>query len=830
MADIRYRFIADGVQTVRDGFRSIDDDAKKASRGIDEAMRRMRTSARETARESGRGGNYQQKLARQVAKDQERAQKYVAGIKDRYFREEQRKEEQAERLAQRNAARAEAQKQRTVAAAVSNRRKEIAREISDRSRHESKLEQISRAAADKRAEGERRHRRKLDEIKRQNEGRLSSIADRAKDAAASRERARAFDNELLSKRRAYEIDKKRAEIRDRDRDEFRSGVGGAIRGAVIGGAVAATALGVGIAGGAARDALHLQEVSNRLSISARGPGEEAIDPNVLRREFEQTAIKTPGVRAIDVADAVSQFVTKTGELDVARKSQGVFATVASATGSSIQDVSAAAADLFQKFDITSVEGMADAMAALAFQGKAGAFELKDAASQFAKLSAAAARFGLDKGAGGVRVLGGLTQIARTSTGSPEQAATAIEAMFRQFTTTHALKQLKAIGVNPFKDKKGTQTRDVRELIVETITKSGGSLTKLQGIFGDEGIRAVSPIITKFNEAQKAAEGRGLKGKAAVAAGSAAARSYIDEMVNAPGDYSELQKDAAQAQQDASAKVAATWEAVTAGVGEKLLPVIARLAEALAKNPGAIEAFVKMVELAANALQGWITIIDTVYRKITGKSLLPSDMAAEAQEKTAKDRAAKAQSEIDKIGTFEKARELEKQGKVEEAEAMRKRLREPGNLERVMELERKRDIALDDAKRVGRTFSADEFAQEYANLGGATSDPDAAMKNARRVATALRDSATQGNADVNDRSALDGETEGQRRFRLAQGDLLAKRFTSTTGMQEKASGTGDVADKGMSSIAEAAAKIMAAATKMEGAAGKMGGQASIVPPP
>lgn len=831
MADIRYHFIADGVQTVRDGFRSIGEDAKNASRQTDEAMRRMRTSARETARDGGRTGDRTKALAQQVAKDQERNQKYLAGVKDRYFREEQRKEEQAERLAQRNAARAEAQKQRTIASATNVRRREIAKEIADRRGHEGRLEQISRAAADRRADGERRHRKKLDEIReRADKARSSVVFDKG---LADAQQRRKFDAELTAKRRAYELDKKRADIQKRVRSEVADEIRGGIRGAVIGGAVAVGALGLGITGGAARDALRLQEVSNRLSISARGAGEEAVDPNVFRREFEQTAIRTPGIRSIDVADAVAQFVSKTGNLDVARQSQGVFATVASATGSSIQDVSAAAADLFQKFDITSVEGMSDAMAALAFQGKAGAFELKDAASQFAKLSAAASRFGLDKGAGGVRVLGGLTQIARTATGSPEQAATAVEAMFRQFTSVAAQKQLRSIGVNPFKDRKGTQTRDVRELIVETITKSGGSLTKLQGIFGDEGIRAISPIISKFNEAERAQKGTG----------TAAARSYIDEMVNAPGDFAELQKDAAQAQQDASAKLAATWEKLSSGIGQSVLPVLSKLAERLANSPDAIDAFVGTVENLAKALEFAISAVEA-WADFLGISVKKKKTPEQIRDEERK-KAADLQQKIKRIdekrgGSWDEVETLRSAGKTKEADAMAKKLfatsamdDERASLVGKLEVSKRRvgEANAEVAKVQDQQYnirSAARFAEEYGAMLGPEQFKGQNAQRAKMVGEALREGSLI-DSQFTSNKALEGESEAAMQFRLNQ--VRARREDlQNAGVASQGQSGAATADKGGFSIAEAAAKLMAAATKIEGAAGKMGGQASIVPPP
>jgi hypothetical protein len=845
MADIRYQFIADGVQTVRDGFKSIGKDAKDAGREADEAMRRMRTSTRETARETARSAGRGKDLAQQVAKDQERSAKYLLGVRDRTLREEQRQTEQAERLVQRNAARAEAQKQRAIVSATGKRRQEIAKEIGERRQHETRLEQIARSAADRRVEGERRHTQKLDQIKRQSAGRLDSIAERAKEATASRERARAFDGELLAKRRAHEIDKKREDIRSRARSEVGAEIRGSIRGAVIGGAVAAGAVGLGVTGAAARDALRLQEVSNRLSISARGAGEEAVDPNVLRKEFEATAIRTPGVKSIDVAEAVSQFVSRTGNLDMARKSQGVFATVASASGSSIQDVATAASDLFQKFDINTIDGMADAMAALAFQGKNGAFELKDAAGQFAKMSAAASRFGLDKGAGGVRTLGGLAQIAMTATGSPDVAATAVNAMLRQFTAAGTQKDFKRLGVDVFKDKNKTQTNDIRGLLVDTIFKARGNQTTLGHIFGDEGMAAVSPMLSKFNEAQTAARGRGLSEKDALAEAKGALQTYLDGMINAPGGYDELQKDAAQAQQDASAKLTATWEKLSSGIGQSVLPVLGALADRLANSPDAIDAFVGTVENLAAALEFGIAAIEA-WADFLGMSVKKKKTPEQVREEERK-KATDLQQKLKRFdekrgGSWDEEAKLRAQGKTKEADAMAKRLFATAG----MDDERQTLAAKFEAqkKRVGEANagvdasrdqqynirSAAAFAEQYGKMLGPEEYKGQNELRARMVGQSLRDGALV-DSPFTRGGALEGETEAATQFRVNQA-RARREDLQNAGVSSQGQSGAATADKGGGSLMEAAAKILAAAQKMEGAAGKVAqqGQASIVPQP
>jgi hypothetical protein len=120
---------------------------------------------------------------------------------------------------------------------------------------------------------------------------------------------------------------------------------------------------------AAREAMALQESTNRLSINARGAGQDFVDPTQLRKEFESVAVSTPGQSAQEISEAIQQFVSLTGELKTGRESAGTFATVASATGAGIGDVSSAAASIFNQFGLKSKDEMKDVMASLTFQGK-----------------------------------------------------------------------------------------------------------------------------------------------------------------------------------------------------------------------------------------------------------------------------------------------------------------------------------------------------------------------------------------------------------------------------------------------------------------------------
>lgn len=418
-------------------------------------------------------------------------------------------------------------------------------------------------------------------------------------------------------------------------------MGGVVK-SVIGSGVA---LSIGAIGMATRDAFRLSELANRISISSRGAGEQAVDPRTLRKEFEATAKATPGVTAESIAEAVQGFVGKTGRLDIARQQQGTFATVASATGADVQDIANAAADLFQKFDVTSVNDMREALSALAFQGKAGAFELKDAASQFGRLSAAAAGFNVGKGQNAVRTLGGLTQIARSATGSPEQAATAVEALFRQLRS-EAVNIEKKTGVKVFKDKGKTQTEDITKLLPAIIAGAKGNQVALQDIFKDEGGRAVAPMIAAFNNASQAAKGKA--GAPATetektAAGLAAVNRLLGDSVNAQGSWIELTKDAAQAQSTASAKLTAAWEGLKATAADELVPALAELVPKLAP-------LAKVLGSAVTALASFAAALGKIV------DMLPASLRASGDEDMA-GRAAAAKENIAALEDTAKNRPL-----------------------------------------------------------------------------------------------------------------------------------------------------------------------------
>jgi len=364
------------------------------------------------------------------------------------------------------------------------------------------------------------------------------------------------------------------------REFVRGTVGGSIRNtlgsvATVGKAGAAM-LGIGGAGLAASavtGAARLDEQVRRLIIGGRGAGETSkYQPDQLRKQFERTGIET-GTAPEALAGAAQTFVAKTGDIDTAVKNMRVFATVAQATGASVEDVASAAADLSTKMDIKSVDDMSQALATLVFQGKHGAFELRDMAQYLPEITAAASTAGV-RGTGGMQQLGGMLQIARNATGSGAEGATAIEAMFRQLgAKSKDIQSGKAFGgrkVNVF--EKGDPTKPMRnfvDVISEIVEASRGNIVQLQDVFDIRGIKAVNPLIAAYRNANAGAGG----GKAGRAAGRSAVAKIFDENTNVTGTYADVQKDASDAMQSFSVQLEVVTSEMKEVMADELFPVV-----------------------------------------------------------------------------------------------------------------------------------------------------------------------------------------------------------------------------------------------------------------
>jgi hypothetical protein len=357
-----------------------------------------------------------------------------------------------------------------------------------------------------------------------------------------------------------------------------------------------------------KEANKVYEQANRISISSRAAGGEYADPKQLTNEFFDVAKNVKGITAEAAADAAAKFVSLTGDLSTARSSMKDFAIASTASGAELGDVAEAVASISTQFATTDPTEIREVLAALIYQGKAGAFELKDAAGQFQRLAASGAAFGIPKNAQGVKTLGGLTQIARTGTGSGEQAATAVENLLTNLKVKSD--DLKKAGVKVY-DKKGN-VRDLPSVLTEAISKVGGKSAEkknagLATIFGEQGVRAINPLVAKYNSTYAGTSGTDAQ---KTAAATAMLKAEFDKAINAAGTWTDVMGDSERAQATSTAKLVAAYEEMKAAVADRVVPRLAEFADQIAASPETIDAFVSAMGLAVDALQFFVDFLHT----------------------------------------------------------------------------------------------------------------------------------------------------------------------------------------------------------------------------
>ena len=207
------------------------------------------------------------------------------------------------------------------------------------------------------------------------------------------------------------------------------------------------------------------------------------------------------VSADSIISGIEQIVSKTGDFDAAAENIKNLGLVISATGASGEDAGAMIANLIEKFDLKSSDEIFKAFEMLAVQGNQGAFELKDLATQGNRVMAAYAGIGR-KGKEATAELGALMQMIMKGKGSPEQAATALEAYMRALNDVQTRERLKNSGISLFEADDPTQMRSGVEIMKDVIAKANGDISKIGRVFTDsEAMTAFSQAALEYKRTQ-----------------------------------------------------------------------------------------------------------------------------------------------------------------------------------------------------------------------------------------------------------------------------------------------------------------------------------------
>ncbi len=294
--------------------------------------------------------------------------------------------------------------------------------------------------------------------------------------------------------------------------------------------------------------------------------------------------KMAGLDANDAMAGLGDFTSKTGDLATGREILADMAKLSKATGANLSDMMAAAGGVAMVMGDTENKGekLNQIMNSFAAQGKLGAVEIKDLASQMDKLSAQAGQFEGNV-ADNMVMLGALAQSARKGGSSnATQAATSVAAFTSMLKTPKRAEEFKAAtGVEVF-NKKG-MLRNPEELIIEALRSKGMNPTEFKKIFANvQGGRAVEESATIYRQA-----GGG-------AAGESAVRANFEQLKKASIDAAEAAESFALAMKQPKSQAEVfnqTMRETTMKMQNELTPALVALAPAVVEAAKATAKFV-----------------------------------------------------------------------------------------------------------------------------------------------------------------------------------------------------------------------------------------------
>lgn len=251
----------------------------------------------------------------------------------------------------------------------------------------------------------------------------------------------------------------------------------------------------------------LETLATNVSNSGYMAGDPRNGKRVAARELMNDALDVgtrTGTDANTIMEGLGKFVGLTGDLKTGREMMESLAMLAKATGSEFDDMAAAAGNVSMNLDNTpdKAKRVEAVMRVIAGQGKMGAVEIKDMATQMAKIASQAGQFeGPVEDT--IATLGAMAQESRAhgASASATQAATSVASFVSMLKTPKRAEKFEAAtGTKVFNPATG-MLRDPRNIIKEALTKVGMDPIKLKEIFANvQGARAMEGFATIYRRA------------------------------------------------------------------------------------------------------------------------------------------------------------------------------------------------------------------------------------------------------------------------------------------------------------------------------------------
>ncbi|AWL12800.1 putative tape measure protein [Saliniradius amylolyticus] len=293
-----------------------------------------------------------------------------------------------------------------------------------------------------------------------------------------------------------------------------------------------TALAGGAAGiGSMGMTLTMDETITRLGIQANKSKEEMA---ALKNEiFAISQEENIRIDPVQLTSAIDQIVTKTGDLDMARRNMRNIAMTIQAANAQGLDAGSMVADIAYKFNIKDSDAILATLDGLVVQGKEGAFTLQHLSKEGAQAMAAYAAMGR-KGKQAAMEMGALLQISMMGSGSGAEAASAFDSTLADITSN--FDKFQELGIQVFDPEKLAEGkkvfRSVPEILRDTMKATEGDVTQYSQLFGDEAIRLVKVLGSEYQDLGKL--------------------PTLDKLLGISGDGQTIMKDTATAADSAAA--------------------------------------------------------------------------------------------------------------------------------------------------------------------------------------------------------------------------------------------------------------------------------------
>ncbi len=300
-----------------------------------------------------------------------------------------------------------------------------------------------------------------------------------------------------------------------------------------------------------------------------------------------------GKDSTEVLRGLAQFTKLTGDLETARGIMGDLAKFSVATGSDLGDMAAAAGSV--STSLGNVPGKAGKikaiMEAVAAQGKQGAVEMSDFASQMVKITAVAPQFAGDVSEN-IKKLAAFAQLARGQGGSAgaANAATSVMSFTNTLKTPARIKAFEREGIKLY-DAAG-KFFDPETIVLESLKRTKGDPKRFKTMWASIiGAKPAEAMANAYRSVSADTDG-GDKGKLA------AAHKLFADVANASlGDTVEgAFKAKAEDDKSRAQRFQNALDETARGLQSKLLPAIERLGPVVLKSA---EAFATMAGWAVD---------------------------------------------------------------------------------------------------------------------------------------------------------------------------------------------------------------------------------------